>query len=127
MVFTELRTTYAGSSRVPDVAYYRWDRLPRKDAGELAIDALTPPDLAVEIRSPEQSTRSQIQRCRDYIRDGVQVALMVDPESRRVWVVGAGLPEREVGLNEMVDLSAVVPGLTLTPSRIFECLRIGEG
>ncbi|HEX3247414.1 MAG TPA: Uma2 family endonuclease [Chloroflexota bacterium] len=124
MVFTELRTTFAGASRVPDVAYYRSDRLPRQEDGELANDALTPPDLAVEIRSPEQSMRSQLQRCRDYVRDGVRLVLAVDPETRRVWVVGVGLAERELAANEAVDLSAAVPGLTLSPSRIFEGLGI---
>src|SRR5215211_7018782 len=34
--FTELRTTYAGASPVPDVVVYRWDRIPRAPTGELA-------------------------------------------------------------------------------------------
>jgi Uma2 family endonuclease len=126
MVFTELGTTFAGAPRVPDVAYYRRDRIPRQDDGELANDALTPPDLAVEICSPEQSIRSQLQRCWDYVRDGVQVALAVHPETRRVWIVQAGQTERELEATQHGDLSAAIPVLTLTASRIFEGLGISK-
>jgi Uma2 family endonuclease len=124
MVFTELRTTFAGASRIPDVAYYSRARISRQEDGTLANDALTPPDLAVEIHSPEQSIRSQLQRCRDYIRDGVQVALAVDPETRRVWIVHAGQNERELETNQDAGLSTMLPGLTLTPNRIFEGLEL---
>jgi Uma2 family endonuclease len=124
MVFTELRTTFAGASRVPDVAYYSRARISRQVDGVLANDVFTPPDLAVEIRSPEQSIRSQLQRCHDYVRDGVRIALAVDPETRRVWIVEAGQAERELETNEDAGLSTVLPGLTLTPGRIFEGLDI---
>src|SRR5437016_496349 len=35
MAFTELRTTYSGFSRVPDVAVYQWERIPRDAAGKV--------------------------------------------------------------------------------------------
>src|SRR3954452_7597057 len=47
--FTELRTTYAGASPVPDVAVYRWDRIPLDANGEVVDDFLEPPDAAIEI------------------------------------------------------------------------------
>ena len=36
--FPELRTTFGGVSRVPDVAVYRWERIPRDAAGDVADD-----------------------------------------------------------------------------------------
>src|SRR3712207_5956329 len=60
--FPELRTTFAGRSRVPDVAVYAWDRIPRSEAGEVADDFLEPPDIAIEIVSPGQSTNRLIRR-----------------------------------------------------------------
>ena len=42
----------AGASRVPDVAVYRWARIPRDDGGEIKDDFLEPPDIAIEIMSP---------------------------------------------------------------------------
>lgn len=35
MAFPELRTTFSGSSPVPDVSVVRWERLPRDAAGGL--------------------------------------------------------------------------------------------
>ena len=55
MAFTELRTTYARFSRVPDVTVYLWDRIPRDPGGEIANDFREPPDIAIEIVSPGQS------------------------------------------------------------------------
>src|SRR6266571_4566347 len=84
--FTEPRITFGGNSVVPDLAVYRWSRMPREEHGELAFDAFDPPDIAVEIRSPGQSLRGQINRCRWYVQNGVEVPLLVDPEDRAVRV-----------------------------------------
>jgi Uma2 family endonuclease len=50
----ELRATYGQLSRVPDIAVYLWDRIPRDAKGRIADDFFDPPDLAIEIVSPGQ-------------------------------------------------------------------------
>ena len=67
LALTELRTTFAGSSRVPDVAVYLWDRIPRDAAGKIALDFREPPDIAIEIVSPGQSTNRLIRRCQRFL------------------------------------------------------------
>src|SRR5947209_17543294 len=47
--FPELRTTFAGASRVPDIAVYRWDRIPWDEADEVANGFRTPRDGRLEI------------------------------------------------------------------------------
>src|SRR4051812_17101186 len=44
--FTETRVTYAGSSLVPDLIAYRWERIPVDAEGEVLEDFTVPPDLA---------------------------------------------------------------------------------
>jgi Uma2 family endonuclease len=62
--FTELRTTFGGRSYVPDVAVYRWDRF-SGPFGEIVPDEFfEPPDIAVEIVSPEQRVRSLVRGIR---------------------------------------------------------------
>src|SRR5437870_3575677 len=61
--FAELRVTFAGVSRVPDVSVYRWERIPTTPDGRIADVFQIPPDIAVEIVSPEQSVASQVRRC----------------------------------------------------------------
>ncbi|MEM9771934.1 MAG: Uma2 family endonuclease, partial [Cyanobacteria bacterium P01_D01_bin.73] len=50
----ELRCTFDGRSIVPDVAFFRWDRIPFED-DEIPNDFLSHPDWIIEILSPEQS------------------------------------------------------------------------
>src|SRR4051794_30593505 len=52
LALPELRTTYSGLSRVPDVAVYLWERIPRQANGRIGDRFTEPPDLAVEIVSP---------------------------------------------------------------------------
>lgn len=47
--FTELRATFVGASPVPDVAVYRWERIPRTRDGEIADDFTEPPDIAIDL------------------------------------------------------------------------------
>jgi len=56
LALPELRATYAGLSRVPDVAIYLWDRIPRLANGRIANRFTEPPDIAVEIVSPAWSS-----------------------------------------------------------------------
>src|SRR5436190_9807814 len=78
-VFPELRATFGGASRVPDISVYRRDRIPL-DANGLIVDDFTePPDIAIEIVSPEQSVNALVRRCVWYVAHGVQMALLVDP------------------------------------------------
>lgn len=123
--FTELRTTFSGRSRVPDVAIYRWDRIPRDASGNLAFDnVMIPPDVAVEIRSPEQTIASQLRRCRDYVDQGVLLSIMVAPERKRLWVFRQGQAEMELASGEAIDFEDIFPGFRLTPADIFDALRV---
>src|SRR5207248_1678259 len=82
--FTELRTTFAGASRVTDVAVYRWDRIPVDASGQVADEFTEPPDIAIEIVSPEQSVNALVRRCLWYAANGDQVALLIDPTDESV-------------------------------------------
>lgn len=121
--FPELRTTFAGYSRVPDVAVYRWDRIPRDANGELADDVLEPPDIAVEIVSPGQTVNALVRRCLWYVAHQVQVALLVDPVDKSVL---AFRPDGRVSAwygADRIDLSEVVPDFGLTVEQLFASLR----
>jgi hypothetical protein len=69
--FPELRATFATLSRVPDVAVFRWDRIPRDEQGRVADDFFDPPDVAIEILSPGQRINAQIRRCISFLDAGV--------------------------------------------------------
>jgi Uma2 family endonuclease len=120
----ELRITMGGASRVPDVAIFRWDRIPRDEHGELLDDVVTPPDVVVEVLSPGQTHRAMLARCHWYIEQGVQAALLVQPRARWIDVVRADSPIVRLTPGDTLDLSDVIPDLVLPVSEIFALVTI---
>lgn len=121
--FNELRITFAGASRVPDIAVYRWARIPLDARGQVANEFTEPPDIAIEIVSPEQSLTSLVRRCLWYVANGVQVALLIDPDDESVL---AFRPDRPVGAwtgADCIDLSEVLTDFELTVDELFASLR----
>ena len=121
--FTELRITFAGGSPVPDVAVYRWDRIPTAADGSLAQDAVEPPDIAVEIASPDQSVRSLVDKCLWYVQHGVPIAVLVEPKSRSVELFRPGARTGPLRGIDRIDVDDVLPGFELTVDELFQSLR----
>ncbi|MBV9281743.1 MAG: Uma2 family endonuclease [Chloroflexi bacterium] len=121
--FPELRATFAGVSRVPDIAVYRWDRIPVDARGEVTDVFTVPPDIAIEIVSPEQSVNALVRRCYWYVANGVQVALLVDPADRSVLAFRPNLPASAWSGSDRIDVSEVVPDLELSVDQLFASLR----
>ena len=121
--FTETRTTYAGRSFVPDVIAFAWNRTPLDEHGEIPLYVSIPPDVAVEIRSPGQSLREQVERCRWYVANGVRVAPLVDPIERTVRLFRRDGERGPLRGDDVVDVSDVVVGCAFTVNELFAALR----
>lgn len=121
--FSEVRTTYAGASFVPDLVVYVWERIPADADGNLPREVFDPPDIAVEIRSPSQSIRSQVVRCLWYVEHGVRIAIFVDPLRRTVEVFRPDSRTGPLHNADRIDLDDVLPGFQLTVAELFESLK----
>ena len=101
--------------RVPDVAFVRKDRIPEVVTGFFP----GPPDLSVEIRSPNDSPQGCSSRIEDQLRLGVQVVWDVDPQERKVTVHHAqGTPE-VFSENDTLSEPALLPGFAVTVKQFF--------
>ena len=123
MVFTETRSTFAGSSPVPDVAVCRWERVPLGPGGELLNDLYEPPDVAVEILSPEQHRADLIAKCAWYVAHGSALALLVDPDDRSVMAFRPAEAPVVLYGADAIDFAPVLPGLRLRVRTLFGWLR----
>jgi len=123
-VFPELRATFAGVSRVPDISVYRQERIPLDVNGFVVDDFTEPPDIAIEIVSPEQSVNALVRRCVWYVAHGVGVALLVDPADRSVLAFRPGQLPLAWRESDRIDLSEVLPDFTLTVEELFAPLRL---
>ena len=122
LALPELRTTYAGLSRVPDVAIYLWDRIPRLPNGRIANRFTEPPDIAVEIVAPGQTATDLVSKCIWFVKNGVRIALIADPDQDTVLRFRPdSLPDVLSG-DDRIDLDEVLPGFELTVNQLFGSL-----
>jgi Uma2 family endonuclease len=121
---SELRITdqTTGVSWIPDVSVYVWDRIER-DPKAQEHGAVSPPDIAIEIASPGQSRRKQIERCQEYLAIGVRIGLMLDPRARTIVDVRPGQPAWQLRSGDVLDLGGVIPGMMLAVGDLFDALR----
>jgi Uma2 family endonuclease len=123
-VFLELRSTYAGASLVPDVSVYRWDRVPRDSKGRVADEFSEPPDLLVEIVSPEQSVTALIRTCLWYVEHPVKIALLVDPDDESVLLYRPNHAPLALRGPDRIIVDEVLPGFELAVADLFASLRM---
>jgi len=119
--FFEVRFRAANIAQVPDVGYYRPERLHTRSANRYARD-LGIPDIAVEIVSPEQSVTSLIRKCQRYLALGAQIALIVDADEEAVLVFRPGQPLRVLQGDDRIDVDDVLPGVSLTVRGLFDAI-----
>jgi Uma2 family endonuclease len=124
VAFPELRAVYDDTAYVPDVAVYRWHRIPRTPDGRVANDFREPPDIAIEIVLPEQSTNALIRRSLWYVQHGVEIALLVDPGDDSVIRWHAKDPTAALRRRDEINFGEVLPGLQLTVAELFDVLYL---
>ena len=118
-VFPETRVTFDGVSTVPDLVVYRRERVPRDANGQVLEDFITPPDVTVEIISPDQSRPKLLDRCRWYVENGVQLAIFADPRRRVIRLFRPGSDSGDLRGSALLDLGDVLPGFALTVEEFF--------
>lgn len=125
LVIPEHRSTYGGQSTVPDLAVYLRDRIPRDARGRPVNRVFIPPDIAIEIVSPEQSRRLLDERCRWYVANGVLIVLLVDTDDETVREYRPDVEPHVLRGDDMLDLGDVLPGFTLVVAELFAVLTEG--
>ena len=118
----ELRTTFAGSSYVPDVVVFLAERIPRSPDGQILDDVREPPDIVIEVVSPKQSVTGLVRRCLWYVANGVDAALLVDPHDISVIAFRPGGRTAALRGGDELDLTDIVPGLHFRVQDVFESL-----
>jgi Uma2 family endonuclease len=105
---------------IPDVGYYRAERLP------LITDENKPipfaPDLAVEVASPSQDADEMAAKARLYLKAGTSLVWVVWPQSAHIDLWHAGVltgPALTLGTNDTLAGEDVVPGFSYAVAELF--------
>ncbi len=106
---------------IPDLAYISYDRLSADWQEDAACPM--PPDLAIEIISPDQSFGGMAAKATDYLTAGVLRVWVVDPRARSITVFYPDAPPQTC-TGEMVLTDSLLEGLELTAQQVFEKVNL---
>jgi Uma2 family endonuclease len=110
---------WAGRVRIPDVAFFSWDRMPGRRRPPEPIPTLAP-DLAVEVLGIGNTPGEMLLKRQDYFRAGVRLAWEIDPRARTVGVyVSPETPAVVLTAVDTLDGGAVLPGFALPLADLF--------
>jgi len=101
--FPELRCVFGGLAIVPDIAVFRWERIPRLSSGRIANRFETYPDWAIEILSPDQRYKqvlAKLLHCAEY---GTELGWLLDAEDESILVVDSDHRVRELKNSDHPD------------------------
>ncbi|MGE3271881.1 MAG: Uma2 family endonuclease [Chloroflexota bacterium] len=119
--FVEIQFVHDGVAFVPNVGYYRRERLATRPGGRYARD-LGVPDIAIEIVSPDQRISGQIQKCVRYLELGSTIALLVHPEDEAVLAFRAGQAPQVFRGSDPIMVDDVLPGFSLRVDELFQAI-----
>jgi len=105
--------------RVPDASFVRADRLQGLDDYNLIRLA---PDLAVEVRSPNDCVPDVLAKIEMYLDAGVRLVWLVDPRARTIALHAPGREIRLLGEGDVLDGGEVLPGFRVDVAEVFRPL-----
>jgi Uma2 family endonuclease len=121
MIGTEVGFTLASNPdtvRAPDVAFIRQDRLASLRRHGF-VDG--PPDLAIEVLSPDDRPGEIRTKIEEYLTRGVPLVVIVDPDERTVTLHPRGAPATTFRApDDVLDLSLVIDGFRCRLEEVFE-------
>jgi Uma2 family endonuclease len=123
--FPELRCIFGGEAIVPDIAVFRWERIPFQPSGRVANRFEIHPDWAIEILSPDQSQTKVLGKLLHCSQHGTQLGWLIYPEENSILVVFPGQRvELLAGAAQLPILNGIE--LELTVEQIFGWLNFGS-
>lgn len=104
--------------REPDIAYISAEKLPLDTRVRGYAEVV--PDLVVEIISPSDQAVAVYDKAQMWLRFGVQLVLLVDPDARTVTVLPQDGPAQTLTDADTLDGGDVLPGFTCPVQDIFD-------
>lgn len=122
--FPELRASFGGTSAVPDVSVFLWERISRDSTGEPLDDVFVAPDIAIGIASPGQTVRDLADRRGWYVANGVQLSILVRPNNRSLTAFRPGVEPTMLRGADLLEFGPVLPGFGFTVDELFDAASL---
>jgi Uma2 family endonuclease len=103
--------------RAPDLAFVQTERVPPETDGAVEV----PPDLAVEVISPNDKWSEIVAKVREYQTAGVGLIWLIDPYTPSVMIYHQNdVLHTIVGIEAELSGEEVVPGFKIAVNKLFE-------
>jgi Uma2 family endonuclease len=102
---------------VPDMAFVRADRLPPRDAWHRVAEM--PPDLVLEVVSPNDTGPEIAEKVAYYLAHGVPLVWVAYPSRREIVVHRPGQGPRPLGIGDVLDGEEILPSFRLPLADVF--------
>ena len=102
------------------MSYIRWERVP--ETGVPIRYYPVPPDLAVEVVSPDDRAAEVRAKARDYIAAGVQQVWILGPDEQAITVQSTSSTQ-ELGADDELDGGDLLPGFRVRVADLFQVRR----
>jgi Uma2 family endonuclease len=121
----ELRCSFSNRSIVPDIAVFRWARIPFDVDGEIPDDFLLAPNWTIEILSPQQGSNRVTSNIVHCLNHGGELGWLLDPGDRSILTFQ---PQQAPEFWEGEAILPVLNGidLELSPTQVFDWLKMAE-
>ncbi len=121
--FPELRCVFGGAAIIPDIAVFRWERIPREPSGRIANRFQTHPDWAIEILSSGQSQAKVLRNLLHCSQNGTELGWLIFPEETSILTI---FPNQRVEMLTGADSLPVLSNidLSLTVEQVFSWLTL---
>lgn len=108
--FLELQCTSGGYSIVPDIAVFRWSRIPVTETGRIENYFGIAPDWLIEVVSPGQSIGLLLKKSIHCSQQGTSLGWLIDIEEKIIFVMRE---EQRLNVFKGEDKLPVLEGLDL--------------
>lgn len=108
-----------GAIRSPDASWIRHARLARLSAEAKKKFIPLCPDFVIELRSATDSLNVLQDKMQEYLHNGAQLGLLLDPEQRRVYIYRPETLVEEVESPETISGEPVLSGFVLDLREIW--------
>jgi len=108
-----------GSKRSPDASWIRREKVENLSVREQEGFAAITPDFVVELCSPSDSWPLLKEKMLDYMRNGVQLGWLIDPQRKRAHVYRPAQPVDTLESPASLTGDPILPGFVFNPQEIW--------
>lgn len=119
LTVAELRHTFAGRAILPDVSFQLAENVLIDPDGTPSDFVPIPPDIHIEIISPDQSVKKTHAKLLLSLAHGCALGIMVHPEKQTIDVYRPNRPPERLADDGAIDFAPVLSGLVIPATEVF--------